>query len=73
KDAIKRVKYGLILDEMTEDAKIELAQEELEKETTAMLAYHKNLGQDLDKERVKNYLTGIMRNEKLFQALEKEI
>ena len=38
-----------------------------------MLAYHKNLGQDLDKERVKHYLTGIMRNEKLFQMLEKEV
>ena len=44
KDAVKRVKYGLILDEMTADAKIELAPEELEKETAAMLAYHKNLG-----------------------------
>ena len=43
------------------------------KETAAMLAYHKNLGQDLDKERVKHYLTGIMRNEKLFQMLEKEV
>ena len=70
KDAVKRVKYGLILDEMTADAKIELVPEELEKETAAMLAYHKNLGQDLDKKRVKNYLTGVMRNEKLFHLLE---
>ena len=37
-----------------------------------MMEYHRNLGQTLDKERVKNYLTGIMRNEKLFQMLEKE-
>jgi FKBP-type peptidyl-prolyl cis-trans isomerase (trigger factor) len=72
KDAVKRVKYGLILDQMAEQEKIEVALEELEKETAAMLAYHKNLGQELDKERVKNYLTGIMRNEKLFQILEKE-
>ena len=72
KDAAKRVKYGLILDTMVENEKIEVSPEELEKETAAMLAYHKNLGQDLDKERVKNYLTGIMRNEKLFQMLEKE-
>ena len=72
KDAAKRVKYGLILDTMVENEKIEVSPEELEKETTAMLAYHKNLGQDLDKEKVKNYLTGIMRNEKLFQMLEKE-
>ena len=72
KDAIKRVKYGLILDKMAEHEKIEVAPEELEKETSAMIEYHKNLGQELDKERVKNYLTGIMRNEKLFQMLEKE-
>ena len=73
KDAAKRVKYGLILDTMVENEKIEVSPEELEKETAAMLAYHKNLGQDLDKEKVKNYLSGIMRNEKLFQMLEKEV
>src|SRR3989338_3448249 len=70
KDAVRRVKYGLILDQMAEQEKIEIPAEELEKETAAMIEYHKNLGQDLDKERVKNYLTGIMRNEKLFQMLE---
>ena len=72
KDALKRVKYGYILDEMTEKEKIELTPEELEKEMTAMIEYHKKLGQELDKERVKRYLTGIMRNEKLFQLLENE-
>ena len=72
KDAAKRVKYGLILDQMTEQEKIEIPAEELEKEAAAMIEYHKNLGQDLDKERVKHYLAGIMRNEKLFQMLEKE-
>jgi len=72
KDALKRVKYGYILDEMTEKEKIELTPEELEKEMTAMIDYHKKLGQELDKERVKRYLTGIMRNEKLFQLLENE-
>ena len=72
KDAIKRVKYGLILDQTTEQEKIEIPAEELEKEAGAMIEYHKNLGQDLDKERVKNYLSGIMRNEKLFQMLESQ-
>src|SRR3989339_468748 len=71
KDAVKRVKYGLILDQMTEQEKIEIPAEELEKEAAAMIEHHKNLGQNLDKERVKHYLTGIMRNEKLFQMLEK--
>jgi len=72
KDAIKRVKYGLILDQMAEQEKIEVPADELEKETAAMIEYHKNMGQNLDKERVKHYLSGIMRNEKLFQMLEKE-
>ena len=72
KDAVKRVKYSLILDQMAEQEKIEIPAEELEKEAAAMIEYHKNLGQDLDKERVKNYLSGIMRNEKLFQMLESQ-
>ena len=72
KDAAKRVKYGLILDQMAEQEKIEAPAEELEKEAAAMIEYHKNLGQEFDKERVKNYLTGIMRNEKLFQMLENQ-
>ena len=72
KDALKRVKYGYILDEMTEKEKIEIPTEELEKEIIVMVDYHKKLGQELDKERVKRYLTGIMRNEKLFQLLENE-
>ena len=72
KDAAKRVKYGLILDQMAEQEKIEAPADELEKETAAMIEYHKNLGQDLDKERVRHYLTGIMRNEKLFQILENQ-
>ena len=71
KDAIKRVKYGLILDQMAEQEKIEIPAEELEKEAAAMSEYHKNLDQELDKEKVKHYLSGIMRNEKLFQMLEK--
>lgn len=71
-DAAKRVKYGLIIEEMAEQEKIEVPAEELGKETAAMVEHHKKLGQNLDKERVKHYLTGIMRNEKLFQMLEKE-
>jgi len=72
KDAVRRVKYGLILDQMAEQEKIEAPADDLEKETAAMIEYHKNLGQELDKERVKHYLSGIMRNEKLFQMLENQ-
>src|SRR3989338_7127685 len=70
KDAIKREKCGLILDKRAKKKKIKTPADELEKEAAAMIEYHKNLGQNLDKERVKNYLSGIMRNEKLFQILE---
>src|SRR3989339_1398657 len=72
KDAVRRGKYGVILDQMAEQEKIEIPVEELEKEAAAMIEYHKNLGQDLDKERVEHYLSGIMRNEKLFQMLESQ-
>src|SRR3989344_127099 len=72
KDAVKGVKYSLILDQMVEQEKIEIPAHELEKEAAAMIEYHKNLGQNLDQERAKNYLSGLMRNEKLFQMLEKE-
>ncbi|RJQ32816.1 hypothetical protein C4572_00405 [Candidatus Parcubacteria bacterium] len=71
-DAAKRVKYSLVLEEITEKEKIEVPEEDLEKEVNAMIEYHKNLGQELDKERVKNYLRGIMKNERLFQALENQ-
>ena len=37
-----KIQY-LILDTMVENEKIEVSPEELEKETAAMLAYHKNL------------------------------
>lgn len=72
KDAEKRVKYGLVLDLMVEKEKIAIPDEELEKQAVAMAEHYKNLGQNLDKERVKHYLAGIMRNEKLFQMLEGE-
>ena len=41
KDAVKRVKYGLILDEMAVDAKNRISAGRIGKETMAMLAYHK--------------------------------
>ena len=70
KDALKRVKLGLALHEIAEKEKIEVPEEELEKETRAALEYYKGLGQNLDKERVKNHLYGAMRNERVFRMLE---
>lgn len=70
KEAQKRVKIGLIIEEMTEKEKIEVPNDELEKESDNMVEYYKKMGQNIDKEKAKNYLSGVMRNEKMFQILE---
>ena len=72
KDAIKRLKFGLALEKIAETEKIEVPEEELNKEASAMIEYQKGLGRDLDKERVKNYLYGVMKNEKVFKMLEEK-
>lgn len=66
KDALKRVKYGLALNEVAEREKIEVPQEELNKEAGKILAQYKGV----DPERVRIYTYGIIRNEKVFQFLE---
>ncbi|MEK9183638.1 MAG: hypothetical protein AAB890_01005, partial [Patescibacteria group bacterium] len=70
-DAVKRVKYGLVLNEMAEKEKIEVSDEELNKETEKIIRHQTNTRQNINKERLKTYVYGIMRNEKLFQLLEK--
>ena len=70
-DAAKRVKYGLVLNEMAEKEKIEVSDEELNKETEKIIRHQTNTRQNINKERLKTYVYGIMRNEKLFQLLEK--
>ncbi len=69
KDAIKRVKYGLILNEIAEKEKIEVPEEKLDKETDKILEQYQ--GMDIDRERAKAYTYGIIRNEKVFNLLEK--
>lgn len=53
---LTRVKYNLILNEIAEKEKIEVSEEEVNKE--------------LDQERIKVYIYGIIRNEKVFRLLE---
>jgi len=65
-DAMKRVKYGLILNEIAEKEKIEVSEEELNAEVEKIMNQYK----DLDPERVKVYIYGIIRNEKVFKLLE---
>lgn len=66
KDALKRVKYGLALNEIAEREKIEVGEEELNKEAEKILAQYKGV----DPERARLYTYGIIRNEKVFRFLE---
>lgn len=67
-EAEKRVKYGLALNEIAEREKIQVPQEELNKEVEKISAQYKEAG--VDQERLKIYTYGIIRNEKVFQFLE---
>lgn len=70
KDASKRVKYGLILDKIGVEEKIIVSQEELETEIDKMADFYKKSGYNLDKEKIKSYVYGILSNEKIFKLLE---
>jgi len=65
-DALKRVKFGLVLNEIAEKEKIVVSEEEMEKEVEKIMEQHK----DLDRNKVKMYTYGIIRNEKVFKLLE---
>lgn len=65
-DALKRVKYGLFLEQMSKFLKVEISDEEINKEIEKHTAANKEIGED----RLRNYLYGIMRNEKVFSAME---
>lgn len=69
-DAMKRVKYGLALNEMAERENIEISEENLDKEIEKIFHHQANSSVKIDKERLRVYVYGILRNEKLFQLLE---
>jgi FKBP-type peptidyl-prolyl cis-trans isomerase (trigger factor) len=64
-DAIKRVKYGLVINEMAEKEKIDVSEEELKTEVDRIMAEHK----ELDERQVRLYTYGVIRNKKLFDIL----
>lgn len=72
KDAEKRVKHGLILEEIAAKEKLEATPEELEKETKAITEYYKGLGKEIDPQRTRDYLVGVIKNEKVFKILESQ-
>jgi len=65
-DALRRVNYGLLLRKMGEIFKPEISEKEIED----MAAKFGSGSENLDKERLKDYAYGIIRNEKIFKFLE---
>ena len=63
----EQAKIGLVLNEIAEREKIEVLEEELEREVEKIMAEHK----ELDRNKVRVYIYGILRNEKVFNFLEK--
>lgn len=69
-NALRRVKYGLALNEMAQKEKIEVSDEDLNKEAEKISKRYAGVGGNTDKEHINAYVYGILRNEKLFQLLE---
>jgi FKBP-type peptidyl-prolyl cis-trans isomerase (trigger factor) len=65
-DACRRVKYGLILKELAEKEGIQVGDEELESETEKIFKNNPSI----DKDYLRNYIYGIIRNEKVLNFLE---
>ncbi len=71
--ARKRIITGLILQDIAQKEKIEVSDEEVEKETNAYLnRMHQTSDAKPDQERLKLYIKDIIQNEKVFQILEGE-
>jgi len=68
--AIKKAKFGLVLNEIAKKEKIEISEEEARKEAEKLVEYYKNFSQSIDLEKAMAYTYGILRNEKAFQFLE---
>ncbi|MDP3051935.1 MAG: trigger factor [bacterium] len=65
-DAMRRVKYGLILRELAEKENIQVEEKELESRVNEILKQ----GPKIDKGYLRGYTYGILRNEKVFKFLE---
>ncbi len=66
KDALRRVKYGLVLREVAEKENIQVTAEELNREVDEILKQ----APSLDRGYLMGYAYGIIRNEKVFKFLE---
>lgn len=66
-EAVKRVKYGLLLSYLEKDLKIEVTKEEAEAEFSK-LQVSSGGNENLDKEQIMNYIYGVLRNDKIFKS-----
>lgn len=64
-DALRRVKYGLLLDCLSKELGINATDEEIEKEINKMPQQQK----EIDRNQLKSYIYGIIRNKKIFESL----
>ncbi|MCR4283853.1 MAG: hypothetical protein NUV64_00845 [Parcubacteria group bacterium] len=70
-DARKRSSFGLILREIAIKENVNVSDEELEAEVDKIVAHYQAHGQEIERERVRDYAFGVLRNEKVFEMLEK--
>jgi len=71
KEADRRVRYGLTLRQIAITENIQIAPEELEKEVELIMSrYQAEDKSKLDRQRLEDYAYGILRNERVFIALE---
>jgi len=71
--ALERIGSGIILEIIAKKEDIKLTEEEIEKEAAKYLQQFKDSGDaesQIDPERLKAYISGIMKNEKVFELLE---
>ena len=70
KDALKRISFNLILGKISELEGIEVSEKELDEEADKIVESYKKSGQEVDKNRAKLYLGGVLKNKKVFEFLE---
>ncbi len=68
KDAEKKAKLGLVLNEIAKNEKIEADPEQVANEVAAILEHYK----EADPERAQMHAENILTNEKIFQFLESQ-
>lgn len=72
KDALKRVKYELVLEEIAKKENIEVSEDELSAEIDHLMSHYSAHYPNIDREQVKAYTYNVIKNEKVFNFLEGE-